>query len=88
MGNIATSALEISGNAFGECGLVGRAAVIFVQGDGSDVSAATTFIQNNSYQGHTNQLLFYVECLFTNPHIPASHVTGNTQTQTTLMNSI
>jgi hypothetical protein len=86
--NTSTSAIQITNNAFGECGLNTISAVIFIQGVGADASGATTFVQNNFYGGHSNLLLFYVACSFTAPHIPASHVTGNTQAQTSLPNSI
>jgi hypothetical protein len=89
--NIATSAVQVTGNQFGECGLQGSGpsvnyAVIIIYGD--PASGATTFVQNNSYQGHTNGLQSKVTCTFTAPHIPAANVTGNTQTQTVLMDHI
>jgi hypothetical protein len=89
--NIASSALAITSNVFGECGLNATGAslnnaVILVEGTAA--SGATTFVQNNSYQGHTNGLQSYVTSTFTSPHIPAADVTGNTQTQTTLSNHI
>jgi parallel beta-helix repeat protein len=86
--NGGASAIQVTGNAFGECGLFSALPVIAVGPSGADASGATTFIQNNSYQGHLNNLTFYVQCLFTSPNIPAANVTGNTQTQTTLQNSI
>jgi hypothetical protein len=84
--NAVNSAVQITSNSFGECGLIIPAAVIIVAG--LDPSGATTFVQNNFYGGHTNSLVLYVDCTFTAPHIPASHVTGNTQGQTSLANSI
>jgi hypothetical protein len=84
--NAASTTIQIVSNTFGECGLLNPAAVIEVTGNAA--SAYTTYIANNSYQGHTNLLAFYVECSFTAPHLPATQVTGNTQTQTTLANSI
>jgi hypothetical protein len=84
--NLATSAIQISSNAFGECGLLAPGDVIFVLG--ANASGASTFVQNNFYGGHTNQLNFYVVCNFINPHIPPANVTGNTQAQTALSNLI
>jgi hypothetical protein len=84
--NLASSTIQIISNTFGECGLLSPTAVIAVTG--ANASAYTTYIANNSYQGHMNLLGFYVQCTFTSPHIPATNVTGNTQTQTTLSNSI
>jgi hypothetical protein len=87
--NLPTSAIQVTSNAFGECGLILPATVILVEGGvGADLSGANTFVQNNFYAGHTNNLFLYVNSLFTAPHIPASHVTGNTQAQTTLSNVI
>jgi hypothetical protein len=86
VGNIASSAIQVTSNVFGECGLVFPAAVIIIAG--ADASGANTFVQNNSYQGHLNNLTSYVQCTYTAPHIPAANVTGNTQTQTALGNSI
>jgi hypothetical protein len=90
-----TSAVQVTSNAFGECGLLASGstftnAVILVEGlaPGADASGATTFVQNNSYQGHTNGLTSYVTCTFTTPPIPAANVTGNTQSQTALANHI
>ena len=88
LNNLASSAVQITNNVFGECGLFGISSVILVTGVGADASGANTFVQNNSYQGHLNFLGSYVNCTFTAPHIPASHVTGNTQTQTALSNII
>jgi hypothetical protein len=83
------SSIQASSNVFGESGLVTAAPVINISGPaGADASGATTLVQNNSYQGHLNLLNFLVKCSFTVPHIPPSNVTGNTQTQTTLSNSI
>jgi hypothetical protein len=86
--NAPSSTVQIVSNLIGECGLINTSPVIFVTGAGSDPSAYSTYIANNSYQGHLNFLTFYVQCTFTAPHIPATNVTGNTQTQTTLSNSI
>jgi hypothetical protein len=86
--NVASSALQVTSNLFGECGLTGTSPVISVGGAGADASGASTFVQNNSYQGHVNNLDFYVQCSFTAPNIPAANVTGNTQTQTALSNMI
>lgn len=86
-----TSFIQIAGNAFGECGLNTPAPVINITGTGgppADPSGATTFVQNNSYQGHLNNLTFLVQCTFTAPHIPAANVTGNNATQVVLSNSI
>ena len=83
--------IHITGNQFGECGLlasgpsIGNAVILVV---GSDPSGATTFVQNNIYQGHSNGLQSKVTCSFTAPHIPAANVTGNTQTQTALSDHI
>jgi hypothetical protein len=79
-----TSAIQVSSNAFGECGLDGPFPVIRIQAGAA--SAATSFIQNNSYQGHLNNLTFYVESDL-NGILP-ENVTGNTQTQTMLTNSL
>jgi hypothetical protein len=84
--NAASTTILIVSNTFGECGLTFGSPVISVSG--SAASAYTTYIANNSYQGHLNFLTFYVQCSFTAPHLPATQVTGNTQTQTTLANSI
>ena len=84
--NIASSRIQIISNTFGECGILLPAAVIHVLG--VNASAPTTYIANNSYQGHANLLTFYVLVTFVAPHIPATNVTGNTQTQTALSNSI
>jgi hypothetical protein len=89
--NSLSTALQITNNQFGECGLLASGgsfnnAVILVVG--SAASGAGTFVQNNSYQGHVNGLTSYVTCQFTTPHIPAVNVTGNTQTQTVLSNHI
>ena len=89
--NLPNSAIQIASNAFGECGLtdIGLSpanSVIAV--NGSAASGATSFVQNNSYQGHTNGLNYYITSTFTTPHLPAANVTGNTQTQTVLTNSI
>ena len=84
--NAASTTILIVSNTFGECGLTFGSPVISVSG--SAASAYTTYIANNSYQGHLNFLTFYVQCSFTAPHLPATQVTVNTQTQTTLANSI
>jgi hypothetical protein len=89
--NASTTLLYITGNLVGECGLTDTGsspnnAVIDVTG--ADASGATTFVQNNCYQGHQNGLDCLVTCTFTTPHIPPGNVSGNTQTQTTLPNSI
>jgi hypothetical protein len=91
--NSASSAIQVTSNQFGECGLFASGssldnAVVLVNGTSADASGATTFVQNNSYQGHINGLTSYVTCSFTSPHIPAANVTGNTQTQTALANNI
>src|SRR5262249_40966639 len=52
VGNAASSTIQIISNTFGECGLLAIASVIQVAG--ADASASTTYIANNSYQGHTN----------------------------------
>jgi hypothetical protein len=84
--NNSTSAIQVTSNLFGECGIMFADPVIYITGSAS--SGATTFVENNSYQGHLNFLTNYVLCTFAAPHIPASNVTGNTQTQTALSNSI
>ena len=89
--NLPNSAIQIASNTFGECGLTDTGistanSVIVV--NGSAVSAASSFVQNNSYQGHTNGLNYYITSTFTTPHLPAANVTGNTQSQTALSNSI
>ena len=86
--NAPNTAIQVTNNLFGECGLLTPFPVILIGGVASDASGATTFVQNNAYQGHLNNLTFLVRCIYTTPHIPASHVTGNTQTQTALSNSI
>jgi hypothetical protein len=86
-GNVASTTIQIVSNTFGECGLVSGNPVIYIGGISADASAYTTYVANNSYQGHTNLLPSYVACSFTAPHLPATQVTGNTQTQTTLPNS-
>ena len=96
--NVGNSAVQITSNTFGECGLIASGpdpfflnAVILVEGlapPSSDASGATTFVQNNSYQGHANGLSTYVTSTFTSPPIPAANVAGNTQTQTSLGNHI
>jgi parallel beta-helix repeat protein len=89
--NSATSAIQVTSNQFGECGLLSASPIIFISDGGvpaNDASGPTTFVQNNSYQGHLNNLTFYIQCSYTSPHIPAANVTGNTQTQTALSNSI
>lgn len=88
LSNSPSSAIQVTNNVFGECGLIGASPVISISGGGADASGATTFVQNNSYQGHLNNLTNLVRCFYTAPHISASHVTGNTQTQTALANSI
>jgi hypothetical protein len=89
--NSASTAIQIASNQFGECGMFASGpslnnAVILVEG--TDASGTTTFVQNNSYQGHLNGLTSKVTCTFTAPHIPAANVTGNTQTQTVLNDHI
>jgi hypothetical protein len=84
--NNGNSALQVVGNVFGEIGIMFSSSVILISG--ADSSGATTFVENNSYQGHNNFLINYVYCTFTAPHIPAGNVTGNTQTQTILGNHI
>ena len=86
--NAPSSAIQVTNNVFGECGLLAPGAMVDIDGIGSDLSGATTFVQNNSYQGHLNSMAFLVNCVYTAPHIAASHVTGNTQTQTALSNHI
>jgi hypothetical protein len=89
--NIASSSVQITNNAFGECGLVDTGSSIYnaaIVVDGNAASGANTVIANNAYQGHANGLDWYVTVTFTAPHIPAANVTGNTQTQTVLMNQI
>ena len=86
--NAPNSAIQVTNNTVGECGLLVAYPVMLIGGGGADASGATTFVQNNSYQGHLNKLTFLVKCTYTAPHIPASHVTGNTQTQTALSNSL
>jgi hypothetical protein len=91
--NSSSSSIQIASNLFGECGLVDTSsstsnAIIFISGTNADASGASTFVQNNSYQGHTNGLDYYVTCTFTSPNIPPANVTGNTQSQTILGNSI
>lgn len=83
-----TSYIQVSSNGFGECGLITPSPVINISGPNADASGATTFVQNNSYQGHLNNLTFLVQSTFTTPHIPPANVTGNTQTQTMLTNSL
>jgi hypothetical protein len=85
---LASSAIHVTSNAFGECGLLVPSPVILViiAGPGAEASAATTFIQNNSYQGHLNLLNFLIVCGFGSAKIPPANVTGNTQTQTALSN--
>ncbi|PWT98520.1 MAG: hypothetical protein C5B53_06605 [Candidatus Melainabacteria bacterium] len=84
----APTEISVNANIIGECGLLPNGpptsdAIVLVQGDPS--SGNTTFIQNNSYQGHTNVLFFYISSTF---HIPSGNVTGNAQTQTVLPNNI
>jgi hypothetical protein len=80
-----TSAVQVSDNTFGECDL-GPGTFPVIRTTGGAASAATTFVQNNSYQGHLNNLTFFVQSTG-NSLLPAN-VTGNTQTQTMLSNSI
>lgn len=94
--NVANSSVQITSNSFGECGLIGTnsfpyEAVILVEGltpPSSDASGATTFVQNNSYQGHANGLTSFITSTFTSPHIPAGNVAANTQSQTTLPSNL
>jgi hypothetical protein len=86
------AAIRVTSNVFGECGLTDTGgstsnAVIYVTG--VNATGPNTFVQNNSYQGHFNGLIYYVSCSFNSPHIPGANVTGNTVTQAVgLPNSI
>jgi hypothetical protein len=71
----------LNNNVFGECGLLdtsGNSAVITA--DGSAAYLTSTQIMNNSYQGHANNLQYYVYAT----SVPGLNISGNTQTQTSL----
>ena len=73
--------IQFLGNQFGECGLSypNSQVILAIAAGGPD----SIILMNNSYQGHANSLGYFMYGLF---HIDV--VAGNTQTQTTLPNSI
>ncbi|PWT95925.1 MAG: hypothetical protein C5B53_10600 [Candidatus Melainabacteria bacterium] len=78
--NIGGGGVQFVGNQFGECGTQSLAAVIDMTPLGGPDSVV---LLNNVYQGHQNQLLFFIRSLL---HVNV--VSGNAQTQTALPNSL
>jgi hypothetical protein len=78
--NVGGGAIQFVSNQFGECGTQSIADVIDVTPLGG---ADSLVLLNNVYQGHQNQLIFFIRSL---AHL--NLVSGNAQTQTVLPNSI
>src|SRR5262249_55637403 len=77
---LGTGTLQFISNQFGECGIAAATPVISAQ---AVTDPNSILVLNNVYQGHANNLTFYVSS--------ASHlnfVSGNAQTQTALGNSL
>jgi hypothetical protein len=73
----------LNNNVFGECGLFDTSltsAVISVFLSPTAPLVTSSQIMNNSYQGHANNLQFYVEA----PKFSPSNISGNMQSQTAL----
>lgn len=86
----AANALAVNLNQFGECGLLDNSAssAVILANAGSSANLANVTVTNNSYQGHANNLKFYVNGHGGAGHLAGANVTGNTQTQTSLANQL
>jgi hypothetical protein len=88
----AANTVVVTSNLFGECGLLDTSAgSAVILTNGTTANLANVTVTNNTYEGHANDLKFYIDGdpgNASNHHLNAANVSGNTQTQTTLANQL